>query len=101
MSQWNKNKGNYIGYNRINQPDGGSGVWSLRHVATEINNYEWIDQSIYYNPCDSMAGWSNSGVYSTGGAFYVGGSSYCYIEPIAGQNLLYSTLFITFISKSR
>jgi hypothetical protein len=92
MSQWNKFPGSYIGFNRVSASDGASGVWNLKQVYTENTNYEWINQSIYYNPCDSMTGWSNNGVYSSNGNFYVGGNSYCYIEPIAGQNLLYSTL---------
>lgn len=92
MAQWSKNKGNYIGFDRISQPDGASGVWSMREVAVEVNNYEWIDQSLYYTPCDNMTGWNNSGVYSTSGNFYVGGNSYCYLAPIPNKNLLYSTL---------
>ena len=73
MSLRSKRKANYIGYWRVNKPDGGSGVWHLQQVHTESTNSEWIDQKLYYNSCDSMSGWSNSGVYSTNGNFYVGG----------------------------
>lgn len=91
MSKY-KNKAGYIGFWRVNAPDGGSGVWNLPQVAAEAAHKEWQDQTIYYNSCDSMSGWSNSGVYSTNGSFYVGGSSYAYIQPIPNENLLYSTL---------
>ena len=92
MSLRSKRKANYIGFWRVNQPDGGSGVWHLQQVHTESTNGEWIDQKLYYNPCDSMAGWANSGVYSTNGNFYVGGSSYAYIQPVTNENLYYTTL---------
>lgn len=100
MAFRNKNKANYIGYDRVNSPDIGSGIWSLNAHHTEVTDYSWSQQSLYRNTDGNLAGFTTSGATTSSGAIYVPGESYAYANLISPfTSVLFKTMtFEVYIS---
>jgi hypothetical protein len=95
-----KNKAGYIGYDRVNSPDVGSGIWNLNQHHTEVTDYSWSQQSLYTNYDGNLNGFTVSGATTSSNAIYVPGNSYAYRDMISPfTSILFKTMtFEVYIS---
>ncbi len=96
-----KNKGGYLGFERVSDFSGAGGVWNSKMVQIEVGTANWPDTVLWENnPTSPLAGWTVNGASVNNSLGFpsppsiaiTGNGQYAYVEPLPGQSLFNKTI---------